>query len=78
MATEGTPMTFHQILHEIQSNPEMAKSFVAQLCHEGYLLGMKTIEDILALPAEDLTDIALHMFPSFFLRECDPLNEWKH
>ena len=77
-APEGTPRTFHQILSELQGNPELARQFVGQLCEEGYLLGMRSIEDVLSLPPEDLTDIALHLFPSFFLRECEPLNDWKH
>ena len=57
-------MTFHQLLHELGTNPAMAKSFVAQLCQEGYILGMNTVDDVMALPQADLTDIAVHMFPS--------------
>jgi selenophosphate synthase len=75
---EGTTMTFHQLLHELGTNPAMAKSFVAQLCQEGYILGMNTVDDVMALPQADLTDIAVHMFPSFFLHNCDALNDLKH
>lgn len=73
------PLTFHQILQQLE-DPEFARSFLIQLMNEGILIqtGLQSFDDVMALPESDLTHIAIHLFPSYFLRECDPINELKH
>lgn len=73
------PLTFHQILQQLE-DPEFARSFLLQLLQEGTLgnSGLKSFEDVMALPEADLTYIAIHLFPTYFLKECDAINDLKH
>jgi len=71
-------MSYHEFMNRVQ-DVEFARGFLAYCLQAGYQFSDFTrIEEIQYLPVQEVIDLAIYVWPMFYLREVPPATGWNN
>jgi hypothetical protein len=70
--------SYHDFMQQL-NKVEVAKDFLEQLVLHGYRIeALPTPLDVRKLADEVAIEMSKKLFPTFYLHECPPPNQWMH